>query len=159
MCGAWKVLNKRTRFRGCEFACNDHSAAAMLVGTLRCDVRTAQRAVPTSESIDVCQHLSTELLFAGGNASSAGTARKTGGLDRGTGQETASHSIERGRRKGGHLQRNDAKSGSSAIFGGCHQGARAHTGKIDPGNFAPVCVYAQPVCRSHRTRSLHDSIY
>src|SRR4029453_3935387 len=100
----------------------------------------------SGELIDVCDDLFAELLFAGGYAASAWTLRKTGSLNRGTGKETCDHSTERRRRKGGDLQRNDPESGSGAIFASRDQSAGAPAGEIDSGNFASLCIYAQPIC-------------
>src|SRR5919201_2683483 len=113
----------------------------MLIAPSRCDARTAQRVVPTSAFIDVCDDLFAELLFAGRYAASAGTLRKTGSFNRRTGKETCHHSTERGRRKGGDLQGNDSESSSGAIFTGRDQSAGAPAGEIDPGNIASLCVY------------------
>src|SRR5437588_1035816 len=88
----------------------------------------------------VCHDLFAGFLFAGRYPTSAGTSRKTSGIDRRTAEKTDDHSTERARAKRRNSKRNDTESGSGAMFVGGDQGPRIHPGKIDPRNLTLLCV-------------------
>src|SRR5947208_15888891 len=105
------------------------------------DLSELRMAVSDRRSTDyVCHDLFAEFLFAGRYPISAGTSRKTSGIDRRTAGKTDDHSTERARAKRRNSKRNDTESGSGAMFVGGDQGPRIHPGKIDPGNITSLCV-------------------